>query len=1306
MDNNCDNEQIKGDGTSQAGRYLMALDPANAPIDDRTPEDVLVFAKRYADLVRFYDMDENVDWANTTDNNTNQANTVTENEKPKKNIYTWKEFFYNDIAVVIASIAQYKNKLDAIKQEYDDKRRETNDNPVIQNYRELFLTITHLLQRISRWYSRSIDGHPLKSELELKINSTLKPALKKLISYDKGSDVVKDDGLEIAEQYADFKSAPWGFDYKTMAKDESIYVGTTPAQKIRHASLFADNVFMDVLKVYKELTDRSSFYFTTAIENYSEHQPHIALFITFIELFTFAQKELNGLTQRHLEFYYRDVLHLKERAANPDAVYLIYELAKEAIEFDMKAGTAVTAGKDATGKELIYKIENELVINKAKVKELKTIFLEKELKELHSSPPLESDYKINTIYAAPIAKSADGNGTAFKVTETAWPALGYFKKDITVEQNGIITINNPEDFTGKEAEIGFAIASPQLFLAEGLRKVEIFLQDIDLSPLNGYLEIHLTGENEIVKINVNENDIITGRSVSNDNIIRYFITGSTITITIPEVEKAIVAYDNKIHGEGNKTDFPVVKFIIKDSSKYELLKNISVSPITINVIVTGVKNLILFNSDGQIDTAKPFNPFSLTPRPGSALTIGSKEILSKKLNSLSLFFERKMKNLTLSSLNNVADGTGTSLTVNIELYKDRIWNLFTPKSIDFFDGSIEHISDDKTKPAISSFVRTIDLDTDFNLQKSSYGFLKVSLHFLNGTKDFDDDVNNRIISLELAERFRLYNALSLLLETDRLTINYTSNQTYQPGIEQFFHLYPFGIIETFFPAAEQNLGNTFFDDLDKSKDNLLINTPFLLPQLKFGIDQKKTRLSPPDELLTGLKKDFFNLNQYRFEVYQQGNLCIGMEELLPPQNLSLLFKIADGTAADNDTDPPKINWSYLINNEWRPLPDENIVSDSTYGLQVTGIMLIDFPADATNNNTILTKGLHWLCASVDAAADRIPKIIDVIAQANKAVFFNQQNDPNHYKIPLPAGAIAKLSVKVPEVKIIQQPFESFDGKMREEGKVFYARASERLRHKHRAVTAWDYEHLVLQHFPGIYKVKCLTHTDPECICRHPKTNDGILDTTACCCGQVAPGHVLIVPVSNLRNKAVIDILKPRTGRRTLLQIEEYLKKITSPFVHVHAKNPKFEEIKTSFNVKFYTGTDKGRYLKQLNDDIIQFLTPWAYDESKEVVFGGSVYAFNIINFIEKLDYVDYITCFRMIHIAKGCCDKDTLKELTCTDMRKKLEDIIDIVNNTKLSERCLSLIEATSPQAILTSAKKHCIELIPEPTKTKDCNCS
>jgi hypothetical protein len=224
-------------------------------------------------------------------------------------------------------------------------------------------------------------------------------------------------------------------------------------------------------------------------------------------------------------------------------------------------------------------------------------------------------------------------------------------------------------------------------------------------------------------------------------------------------------------------------------------------------------------------------------------------------------------------------------------------------------------------------------------------------------------------------------------------------------------------------------------------------------------------------------------NQYSAGLPEEGMLFIGIENLMPLQMVSLLFQFAEGSAENEDDDPPTINWSYLTYNEWRPLKAENIVSDSTYGFQTTGILKIDTPEDASSHNTIITDGLIWFCASVSENANRIPQLIDVVTQAVEATFQDNNNDASHYDKALPAASISQLVKPVAQVASVKQPFQSFDGKHKEVGKEFYTRVSERLRHKGRAITAWDYEHLVLDRFPGIYKVKCITHTDPECNCR-------------------------------------------------------------------------------------------------------------------------------------------------------------------------------------------------------------------------------
>ena len=131
--------------------------------------------------------------------------------------------------------------------------------------------------------------------------------------------------------------------------------------------------------------------------------------------------------------------------------------------------------------------------------------------------------------------------------------------------------------------------------------------------------------------------------------------------------------------------------------------------------------------------------------------------------------------------------------------------------------------------------------------------------------------------------------------------------------------------------------------------------------------------------------------------------------------------------------------------------------------------------------------------------------------------------------------------------------------------------------------------------------------------------------------------MLVVPIANLKNRNAINPLQPKTSRRTLLEIEAYLKTKASPFVKIHAKNPVYEQVLTAFRVQFYTGTDKGFYLKKLNDEIVHFLTPWAFDETAELAFDQKIYASAIINFIEERPYVDFITDFTMYMCRDECC---------------------------------------------------------------------
>ena len=43
----------------------------------------------------------------------------------------------------------------------------------------------------------------------------------------------------------------------------------------------------------------------------NRHEPHLGLLFTFLRLFSPFQNDLNELTQKHLDFFYQDVLKIK-----------------------------------------------------------------------------------------------------------------------------------------------------------------------------------------------------------------------------------------------------------------------------------------------------------------------------------------------------------------------------------------------------------------------------------------------------------------------------------------------------------------------------------------------------------------------------------------------------------------------------------------------------------------------------------------------------------------------------------------------------------------------------------------------------------------------------------------------------------------------------------------------------------------------------------------------------------------------------------------------------------------------------------
>lgn len=107
-------------------------------------------------------------------------------------------------------------------------------------------------------------------------------------------------------------------------------------------------------------------------------RPHFALFLVFLDLLRLERAEINQFTRRHLDYYYRAVLGLKPRPAEPDVVHLLLEPAKGVRQYRLEKGTLLLAGKTPDGRNRLFKTTDEIVVNRAKVSALKVFFQDSE----------------------------------------------------------------------------------------------------------------------------------------------------------------------------------------------------------------------------------------------------------------------------------------------------------------------------------------------------------------------------------------------------------------------------------------------------------------------------------------------------------------------------------------------------------------------------------------------------------------------------------------------------------------------------------------------------------------------------------------------------------------------------------------------------------------------------------------------------------------------------------------------------------------------------------------------------------------
>jgi len=974
--------------------------------------------------------------------------------------------------------------------------------------------------------------------------------------------------------------------------------------------------------------------------------PHLTLFVCFLQLLEFSKKRFNGIIKRHLDFYYKELLQVDKLAATPDSVHVIFELAKKSSEEQVKENTALNAKKDNEGLPLEYKTEEELIVNKASVASLKTVY-----NGLRNSSPEFKGTNVSEFKVSQVANTLDGIKEELPKEAPYWYPFGYTSAE------------NEDYIELEDAQVGFAIASPLLNLKEGLRTVEItidFVEEKAEANKNNLSNFIATDLEDILSIKGSG----TKKWIETLGLKVEGVTGETITtissnqslklvFQLNKDVEALVNYNEQVLLKKYNTKFPLVCFSIDTANQkgykfYSALVNRIVSKITINVKVEGAKSLLLENDNGALKTVKPFYPFSTKPVKNSNFYIDYPEVFSKDWSRIKVNLKWKntpedfkiwykgylkaQKLATKPSQFVLKDANNHPITISNDML------IVTSNSHFKAEKALLH-KEEWSVEALPQVLFTKVVDPKTNEETGDF---ESNIVWTNNSVFKVDKAGPMRLSLEetfLHEIYpRLY-ALALTSKDDPLI----PNEPYTPIVESITLDYTaqetIEITSQTLPVNET--------DLLETREAFNVNRIQLFHDHPFGEKEEHNYLKIIKQS-KGIKDVFDNnnINTYLVPKYCKGGaLYIGLENAKVSQTVSLLVQVLEGS--ENPLVPSfssneKVNWSVLCDNKWKSLKDD-IISNNTDNFLTSGIVKISIPKEATVDNTELPSGLIWLQARMHRDYDAVCKAINIHAQAVQATFKNNDNELSHLETGLPEEIISKLVTRKPQIKAVKQPYSSFGGVSEESDALFYRRISERLRHKNRAITLWDYEHLVLQKFPEIYKVKCLNHTEEE--------------------NFIAAGKVTVVVVPDTVNKNVFDIFEPRLSKALMNKVENYLNELNTMHVNAKVINPNYEKVTITLEVRFNEGLDESYYSKKLENDIIKFLSPWAYDDTKEIEFGITLHRSVFIDYLEKLDYVDYLQNVSM--------DKDGIPS-----------------NNS---------ITPLNPKSILVSAKKHRISIAESP---------
>ena len=420
--------------------YTNILNPNNFKVDDREILDFIILIKEYSKKINFYNNKNKIDGS-------------------------WYELLKSDETFLIAEISKFDisnytiNRLELIRR-YDETLSLEIKKEI---FNEFYNSTLSLFEQINEWYLEALknnlsqESSLIELELEIAIQKKLSPLLKEFLIISK-SFLEKNFISNSLNEKLELFNSIWNLETSFFEINTENTEFTE--DELNYAFKKITLIFNPTYEIIYNLIIKSKKIFTKSLYENDNHKAHIGLIFTFLELLKHSYEDLNKITKKHLDLYFKKILKLKHLPASPSKIFISLEIDENIDALPILKNTALKAGQAENGEDIIFVIDDEIELNNVKLNHISTFFLsENKIYDHHSRFNL-----ISGLYSKTHASNID-EVLEFNNDKTSFSTLGEEQLFLSEEEMNM-----------NKSDIGFMILSPVLSLSKSDRTIDIDFQ--------------------------------------------------------------------------------------------------------------------------------------------------------------------------------------------------------------------------------------------------------------------------------------------------------------------------------------------------------------------------------------------------------------------------------------------------------------------------------------------------------------------------------------------------------------------------------------------------------------------------------------------------------------------------------------------------------------------------------------------------------------------------------------------------------------------------------------------------------------